>query len=86
MKKFVVAYINMFNNELLQEFVEAEDAFHAAIAYLQYEKQDTRATNLEELQEELWESEEQISVLELKPSKPAWGPGNLPPVGQLALH
>lgn len=66
MKKFVIAYVNLYDNELLQEIVEAEDAFHAALSYLQYQKQDTEATTLEELQEELWNSEEQINVLELK--------------------
>lgn len=86
MKKFVVAYVNLYDSELMQEIVEAEDAFHAAIAYLQYEKQDTEATTLEELQDELWSSKEQINVLEIKSGKPAWGPGNLPPIGQLAMQ
>lgn len=69
MKKFVVAYINMFDNEILQEVVEAEDVFHAALSYLGCEKEVTEATTLEELQEELWESEEQISVLDITPKK-----------------
>jgi hypothetical protein len=76
----------MYDNELKQEIVEAEDAFRAAISYLGYEKQDTAATTLEDLQEELWDSEEQINVLELKSSRPSWGPGSLPPIGQLAMQ
>jgi hypothetical protein len=74
----------MYDNQLRQEIVEAEDAFHAAISYLGYEKQDTGATTLEELQDELWDSEEQINVIDIKPTP--WKPKKFQPMSQIAVH
>ena len=90
MKKFVIAYMTFFDNELKQEIVEAEDALQAALSYLgnvgDSDDLYTDCTTLAALQEELFNGDALINVLEIKASKPAWGPGNLPPIGQLAMQ
>ena len=69
MKKFVVAYINQFDNELLQGVVEAETTLEAALKYLA-EQQDTlwedeEITSYEQLIDVMYNMDSNISVIEV---------------------
>ena len=69
MKKFAVAYINQFDNELLQSVVEAESQLAAGIKYLA-EQQDTlwedeEITSYEQLLDTMYNMDSNISVIEV---------------------
>lgn len=68
MNKYVVAFLSLHVGELHQEIVEAKDAVSAAKAYLDWEHLED-IHNMEELLEEVSNSDAYISVLEIKDTK-----------------
>jgi len=69
MKKFAVAYINQFDNELLQSVVVAWTKLEAALKYLA-EQQDTlwedeEITSYEQLIDVMYNMDSNISVIEV---------------------
>ena len=66
MRKYVVGYLNFFDNELLLEVVEANSAFEAAVDYMDQDP-PTETTNLEDFQVELFAQDTIINVLDITP-------------------
>jgi hypothetical protein len=64
MKKFVVAYINFFDNELKLNIIEAEN-WSDAIMKAGYGDYGI-CNSLEETQEHFWNSDALINVLEIE--------------------
>lgn len=65
MKKFVIAYWNDYTGELLQEEIEANSAFDAAISYLQWDAENMNVTNMREVQNMAANMDSMITVLEI---------------------
>lgn len=65
MKKYVVAYYNHFNGELLQELVEANTELDAALCYMQWAREDL--TNMSAVHSFAADCEATISVLDVTP-------------------
>lgn len=63
MKKFVVAYLNNYDGNMVQKVVHANSVLEASVQFLGYEECDY--ATFEELSEELYNSESLISVLEI---------------------
>lgn len=65
MKKFVIAYWNDHTGELLQEEVDANSAFDAAISYLQWDAEEMNVSTVNEVQTLAANMDSMITVLEI---------------------
>lgn len=72
MKKYVVAYINFFDNELKMSIIEAENEVDACKQYLKIKEFNENndwinnlPNNLENLRDEIFNTDSQINAIEI---------------------
>jgi hypothetical protein len=73
MKKYVVAYINFFDNELKMSIQEAKNEVHACKNYLKIKQNENPSDswvndlpdNLEELKEKMFNLDSMINAIEI---------------------
>lgn len=80
MNKYVVAFLNLSDGEILQEIVESDSAYEAGMSYLHWwdkteEGWEERPKTLKELYEQVYNADCYINVLDLNKALSTGRPG-----------